>query len=110
MSRTDLMRRVEEIESRQGNPVVAYTAAWIEYMNEVPAYAPPDEEPSEEAKEEKRYDVPEPPVEDGEADPSLVYVPEQHGLEEELGWVKRDELEELPTVQDFVVFDPKRTS
>jgi len=110
MSRTDLLRRVEEIESQQGTPVLAYTAAWIEYINEVPAYAPPGEEPSEEAKEEKRYDVPEPPVEDGEADSSLVFVPEQHGLEEELGWIKRGELEDLPTIGDYVVFDPKRTN
>lgn len=104
MSRTDLMRRVEEIESQQGTPIVAYTAAWIKQMNEVPAYAPPGEDPPDGAPEETRYEAPPPPLVDGEPDPAFVFVPEQNGLEKELGWTRRDALKENPAIKNFVVF------
>jgi len=104
MSRSDLLHRVQELESNQGTPVVAYTAGWIKQMNEVPAYAPPGEEPPEDAQEGTRYDVPDPPLVDGEPDPAFVFVPEQNGLENRLGWTRRDALKENPAIENFVVF------
>ena len=104
MSRSNLLRRVQELESQQGTPVVAYTAGWIKRMNEVPAYAPPGEDPPEDAQEETRFDVPDPPLVDGEPDPAFVFTPKQHGLENRLGWTRRDALKENPAIENIAVF------
>lgn len=104
MSRSNLLRRVQEVESQQGTSILAYTAGWVEQMNEVPPYAPPGEDPPEDAQEETRYDVPDPLLVDGEPDPAFVFVPKQHGLETRIGWTRRDALQENPAIENFVVF------
>jgi hypothetical protein len=104
MSRSDLLRRVQELESNQGTPIVTYTAGWIEQMNEVPTYAPPGKEPPKGAENETRYDAPPPPTVDGKPDPAFVFVPKQNGLGNRLGWTQRDDLKENPAIENFVVF------
>jgi hypothetical protein len=98
------LRRVQELESNQGTPIVAYTAGWIEQMNNIPAYAPPGEEPPEGVQGETRYDAPPPPLVNGDPDPAFVFVPEQNGLKNRIGWTRRDALKGHPAIENFVIF------
>ena len=86
-----LDKRLDALESQAGRPVMAYSGAWIEHMNA--------------ASTGQRYDVPPPPLVDGEPDPALVYVPAQYALDAPMGWMRKDDLQRHPLL-DVMILTP----
>jgi hypothetical protein len=72
--------------------LLAYTAAWIERMNEHGRVG------------EARIDAPAAPLRDGEPDPRYVYVPDQRHAPDGLGWMRRAELKADPTVAGVIIW------
>ena len=91
-----LDKRLDALEAQAGRPVMAYSGAWIEHMNAASGGV---------ASTVQRYDVPPPPLIDGEPDPALVYVPAQHGLDAPMGWTRKDALQRHPLI-DAMIFTP----